>query len=115
MDVLPTTLNKIIIGLRDLQRMRQLEVDVERARDFQQNFFPKEIPNLTNWDIATCFDPAKKVSGDFYDVFELPGKKLGLVIADVADKGVGPGLYMALIRSLIPVYSEQSFAHQRLI
>jgi serine phosphatase RsbU (regulator of sigma subunit) len=104
--------NKMIIGLRDIQRMRQLEVDVDRAREFQQNFLPKEIPNLTNWDIATCFDPAKKVSGDFYDVFELPGKKLGLVIADVADKGVGPGLYMALIRSLIRVYSEQSFAHE---
>lgn len=49
-----------------------------------------------------------KGSGDFYDVFELPGKKLGLVIADAADKGVGPGLYMALIRSLIRVYSEHS-------
>ncbi|WP_136807169.1 PP2C family protein-serine/threonine phosphatase [Desulfosediminicola flagellatus] len=101
--------NKMIIGLRDIQRMRQLEVDVERAREFQQNFLPREIPNLANWDIATCFDPAKKVSGDFYDLFELPGKRLGLVIADVADKGVGPGLYMALIRSLIRVYSEQSF------
>ncbi len=101
--------NKMIIGLRDIHRMRQLEVDVERAREFQQNFLPREIPNLANWDIATCFDPAKKVSGDFYDVFELPGKRLGLVIADVADKGIGPGLYMALIRSLIRVYSEQSF------
>jgi len=103
--------NKMIIGLRDLQRIRQLEVDVDKAREFQQNFLPREIPNFTNWDIAACFDPAKKVSGDFYDVFELPGKKLGLVIADVADKGVGPGLYMALIRSLIRVYSEQSFAY----
>ncbi|SHI07426.1 SpoIIE family protein phosphatase [Desulfofustis glycolicus] len=101
--------NKMIIGLRDIHRMRQLEVDVERAREFQQNFLPREIPNLANWDIATCFDPAKKVSGDFYDVFELPGKRLGLVIADVADKGIGPGLYMALIRSLIRVYSEQFF------
>lgn len=102
--------NKMIIGLRDMQRMRQLELDVDKAREFQQNFLPKEIPSLTNWEFATCFDPAKKVSGDFYDVFELPGNKLGLVIADVADKGVGPGLYMALIRSLIRVYSEQSFA-----
>jgi serine phosphatase RsbU (regulator of sigma subunit)/HAMP domain-containing protein len=107
--------NKMIIGLRDLQRMRQLEVDVERAREFQQNFLPKEIPNLANWDIATCFDPARNVSGDFYDVFELPGKRLGLVIADVADKGVGPGLYMALIRSLIRVYSEQSFAYEPVV
>lgn len=103
--------SKMIIGLRDLQRMRRFEVDVDKGREFQQNFLPREIPKLTNWDVATCFDPAEKVSGDFYDVFELPGKRLGLVIADVADKGVGPGLYMAVIRSLIRVYSEQSFFH----
>lgn len=103
--------NKMIIGLRDLQRIRRIEIDVKKGREFQQNFLPREIPKLTNWDIATCFDPAENVSGDFYDVFELPGKRLGLVIADVADKGIGPGLYMALIRSLIRVYSEQSFIY----
>jgi serine phosphatase RsbU (regulator of sigma subunit) len=51
------------------------------------------------------------MSGDFYDVFELLGKRLGLVIADVAAKGVEPGLYMAMIRRLIRVYCEQSFVN----
>ncbi|MEW6673089.1 MAG: SpoIIE family protein phosphatase [Thermodesulfobacteriota bacterium] len=102
--------NKMIMGLREWQRIKRIEVEIEKGREIQQNFLPSEIPNLPNWEIATCFYPAKEVSGDFYDVFELPGGRLGLVIADVADKGVGSALYMALIRSLIRVYAEQTFA-----
>ncbi len=102
--------NKMIMGLREWQRIKQIEFEMEKGRKIQKDFLPAEIPNLPNWEIATCFYPAKDVSGDFYDVFELPGGKLGLVIADVADKGVGSALYMALIRSLIRVYAEQAFA-----
>jgi len=102
--------NKMIMGLREWQRMKQIEFELEKGRKIQQDFLPDEIPNLPNWEIATCFYPAREVSGDFYDVFKLPGGKLGLVIADVADKGVGSALYMALIRSLIRVYAEQTFA-----
>jgi len=101
--------NKMIIGLREWQRIKQIEFEIEKGRKIQQDFLPSEIPNLPNWEIATCFYPAKEVSGDFYDVFELPSGRLGLVIADVADKGVGSALYMALIRSLIRVYAEQTF------
>jgi sigma-B regulation protein RsbU (phosphoserine phosphatase) len=63
---------------------------------------------LPEWEIATCFYPAGKVSGDFYDVFMLPDGNVGLVIADVCDKGVGSALYMALFRSLIRVFAEQA-------
>ncbi|UCG07253.1 MAG: PP2C family protein-serine/threonine phosphatase [Desulfobacterales bacterium] len=51
------------------------------------------------------------MSGDFYDVFSLPGNNLGIVIADVADKGVGSALYMALIRSLLRVFSGHISLH----
>ena len=102
--------NKMIMGLRDWQRIKRVEVELEKGREIQQDFLPSEIPNLPNWDIATCFYPAKEVSGDFYDVFDLPGGRLGLVIADVCDKGVGSALYMALIRSLVRVYAEQTLS-----
>ena len=84
--------------------------DKDEYNVYHQDFLPNEIPDLPNWAIAACFYPAREVSGDFYDVFELPGGRLGLVIADVADKGVGSALYMALIRSLIRVYAEQAFS-----
>ena len=102
--------NKMILGLREWQRIKRMEVELEKGREIQQSFLPSEIPNLSDWDIATSFYPAKEVSGDFYDVFDLPGGRIGLVIADVCDKGVGSALYMTLIRSLIRVYAEQTLA-----
>jgi sigma-B regulation protein RsbU (phosphoserine phosphatase) len=104
---------------RSLDRSKQeieaysqaLDEELEKGRQIQRDFLPQHIPELPNWDIATYFAPAKQVSGDFYDVFSLPGDNLGVVIADVADKGVGSALYMALIRSLIRVFSGHISLH----
>ena len=90
---------------------RALDNELEKARQIQRDFLPDKIPELPNWEIETYFSPAKQVSGDFYDVFSLPGNNLGIVIADVADKGVGSALYMALIRSLIRVFSGHISLH----
>jgi sigma-B regulation protein RsbU (phosphoserine phosphatase) len=90
---------------------KALDEELEKGRQIQRDFLPQHIPELPNWEIATYFAPAKQVSGDFYDVFSLPGDNLGVVIADVADKGVGSALYMALIRSLIRVFSGHISLH----
>ncbi|KAM3093891.1 PP2C family protein-serine/threonine phosphatase [Phormidesmis sp. 146-12] len=86
---------------------RALDEELEKGRQIQLDFLPNEIPQLPNWEIAACFYPARQVAGDFYDAFTLPGNYLGLVIADVCDKGVGAALFMALFRSLIRVFSGQ--------
>ena len=90
---------------------KALDEELEKGRQIQRDFLPQHIPQLPNWNISTYFAPAKQVSGDFYDVFALPGDNLGVVIADVADKGVGSALYMALIRSLIRVFSGHISLH----
>ena len=90
---------------------RALDNELEKARQIQRDFLPDRIPKLSNWEIETYFSPANQVSGDFYDVFSLPGNNLGIVIADVADKGVGSALYMALIISLIRVFSGHISLH----
>ena len=110
---------KLDESYRSLNRSKQeieayskaLDDELEKGRQIQRNFLPDQIPELPGWDIATYFAPAKQVSGDFYDVFTLPGNNLGLVIADVSDKGVGAALYMALIRSLIRVFSGHISLH----
>ena len=51
---------------------------------------------------------ARQVGGDFYDIIELPNDRLGLFIADVADKGVPAALFMALTRTLMRAAVQQS-------
>lgn len=87
---------------------KALDYELEQGRQIQIDFLPSEILQLPNWEIAACFYPARQVAGDFYDVFRLPGDCVGLVIADVCDKGVGAALFMALFRSLIRVFSGQT-------
>jgi serine phosphatase RsbU (regulator of sigma subunit) len=105
---LSTNFNKMVEGLREWESVKKIEFELEKGREIQREFLPSQIPKLPNWEIATCFYPAGQVSGDFYDVFMLPDENVGLVIADVCDKGVGSALYMALFRSLIRVFAEQS-------
>jgi sigma-B regulation protein RsbU (phosphoserine phosphatase) len=84
-----------------------LDAEMAKGKKIQREFLPRTTPYFPGWEIAFYFHPAKQVSGDFYDAFALPGERLGLVIADVCDKGIGSALYMALFRSLIRVFSGQ--------
>ena len=84
---------------------KALDKEMEKGKKIQRDFLPRQIPQIPGWEIAVYFHPARQVSGDFYDAFMLPENLLGLVIADVCDKGVGSALFMALFRSLIRVFS----------
>jgi sigma-B regulation protein RsbU (phosphoserine phosphatase) len=93
---------------------RMAEKELEIGRQIQAGFFPTRLPAPPGWEIAAYFKPARQVAGDFYDVFELNrGEHIGIVIADVCDKGVGAALFMALIRTLIRAFSIQDFEDSR--
>ncbi len=79
----------------------RLETEVQLARQIQQTFIPESLPQPAGWELAARWKTARQVGGDFYDVMELPNRKLGLFIADVADKGIPAALFMALTRTLV--------------
>ena len=78
-----------------------LSRELEIGRRIQRGFLPDTLPDPQGWQVSACCIPARQVSGDFYDAFELPSGSLGLVLADVCDKGLGAALYMALFRTLL--------------
>lgn len=82
----------------ELVAIRQ-ELDV--ARRLQQAILPRRFPDRPEIEIAARAKPAKEVGGDFYDVFWLDDRRLGLVMADVAGKGVPAALVMAETRTLL--------------
>lgn len=87
------------------------ERELEIGRRIQASFLPQEIPQVPGWEIAARFRPARRVAGDFYDLFPLvQNRRLGLVIGDVCDKGVGAALFMALFRTLIRAFAQQHYA-----
>ena len=86
---------------REMVVRERLETEVQLARQIQQTFIPQSLPQYDSWQIAARWRTARQVGGDLYDVIELPEGKLGLFIADVADKGMPAALFMALTRTLI--------------
>lgn len=86
----------------DLSRTAQ---ELRLAGEIQASFFPDTIPVKAGWEVAVTILPARETSGDFFDFIPLEHGKLGILIADVTDKGVGPALFMALSRTLIRTYA----------
>ncbi|MGD2179940.1 PP2C family protein-serine/threonine phosphatase [Lusitaniella coriacea] len=114
-DLMQVTTNQIALVLHNAQlfaeltrQKKALDRELEMGQCIQQNFLPPQLPQYQGWEIAAFFKPARLLSGDFYDFFELPNRQLGIVIADVCDKGVGAALFMALFRSLIRIFSGQT-------
>ena len=100
---------KAVLFTQSERARRIAERELEIGREIQSSFFPTTLPKIDGWELVTHFQAARHVSGDFYDVFTLgKQKRLGLVIADVCDKGVGAALFMALFRSFIRVLSGEA-------
>jgi serine phosphatase RsbU (regulator of sigma subunit)/anti-sigma regulatory factor (Ser/Thr protein kinase) len=80
---------------------QRFEQELEVARLIQQNFLPKELPDLPGWQVGALYRPAREVGGDFYDVIPLPDGRVAFVIGDVTDKGVPAALVMSATRSVL--------------
>jgi serine phosphatase RsbU (regulator of sigma subunit)/anti-sigma regulatory factor (Ser/Thr protein kinase) len=89
---------------RERERMDQ---ELRVARVIQQTLLPKELPNLPGWEVFAHWQPARAVSGDFYDFIFFPDGTMGLIVADVTDKGVPAALVMATTRSILRTVAER--------
>ncbi|OGO31188.1 MAG: hypothetical protein A2136_09805 [Chloroflexi bacterium RBG_16_54_11] len=83
--------------------------ELSLARSIQASFLPEAVPQLPGWQLTAALEPARQIAGDFYDFIHLPDGKLGILIADVADKGLGSALYMALSSTLIRTFANEHY------
>ena len=79
----------------------KLERELKVAADIQLSILPDVLPAVPGFDFGARILPARRVGGDFYDVFRLGEMHTGIVIGDVADKGVPAALFMARAHALI--------------
>jgi sigma-B regulation protein RsbU (phosphoserine phosphatase) len=89
---------KLYDVLADQQRLEQ---EIAVAREFQRMLLPASFPELNGYDFYAISDAAKLVGGDYFDFFDVDDEHLGLVIADVAGKGIPGALIMAMVRSVL--------------
>jgi sigma-B regulation protein RsbU (phosphoserine phosphatase) len=110
------------LALRNLQTQLQeanskMMMELALAGEVQASFLPREIPAIPGWQLTVTLQPSRETSGDFYDVMLLPNGRLGLLVADVVDKGAGAALFMALCSTLFRTYvmeypEEPEFVYQ---
>jgi serine phosphatase RsbU (regulator of sigma subunit)/pSer/pThr/pTyr-binding forkhead associated (FHA) protein len=74
-----------------------LERDLQLARKVQESFLPLKMPQVNGYEFAARYESAQEVGGDYYDFVPLPGGRHGIMIGDVAGKGIPAALLMAKV------------------
>jgi len=103
------------LALRKLQQVLQdantkMMMELALAGEVQTSFLPRSLPDIPGWQLTVTLKPSKETSGDFYDVRSLPNGNLGLLVADVVDKGAAAALFMALSWTLFRTFEGTSLS-----
>jgi len=86
----------------------RLETELEIAREVQAQLYPKEEPPSGGLQVTARCDPARMVSGDYYDYQALMHGKIVFAIGDIAGKGISAALLMATMQAALRAQVSQS-------
>jgi sigma-B regulation protein RsbU (phosphoserine phosphatase) len=97
--------NQMTVNLERLlvveKEKERLQTELEIAREVQGQLYPKEAPPTCGLKLTVRCDPARMVSGDYYDYAEITRGKLAFAIGDVAGKGISAALLMATLQAAL--------------
>ncbi len=93
----------VFIGVRfqSFLRGKQLERQLEVARNVQQDLLPTNFGSPANLDVAAICEPAWQVGGDFYDIFHSSNDRVALILGDVSGKGLPAALLMGMLHGAV--------------
>jgi sigma-B regulation protein RsbU (phosphoserine phosphatase) len=89
-------IERLIVEVKEKEK---LESELEIARQVQAQLFPKDVPKLRTLELKGLCNPARVVSGDYYDFIPVDARFTALVIGDISGKGISAALLMASIQS----------------
>jgi sigma-B regulation protein RsbU (phosphoserine phosphatase) len=87
--------------LGEMAEKGRLEQEMFAAREIQQKLLPTGPLKVTGLAVTAFCEPAREVAGDYYDFLPITDTMLGMLIADVAGKGLAAGLYMAQLKVIV--------------
>src|SRR6266404_5814054 len=95
-------------------QFHEQEHEIAEARAIQEGFLPKEIAQLAGYEIASAWQSARVVGGDYFDVLPFDDETFGLCIADVAGKGLPAALLMSNLQAAVRGLASPSVAPEEL-
>lgn len=101
LDVLASVANQVAVAVQNAQlheaslRQKQIERDLQIAHNVQQRLLPSAVPQIGGYGFFDFYEAANQIGGDYYDYIELPGNRLGIILADVSGKGISAALLVA--------------------
>ncbi|MCI0692549.1 SpoIIE family protein phosphatase [candidate division KSB1 bacterium] len=93
--------NKFRASQKNLAEQERLQKEMQVAQEIQQTLLPSEFPDLEGYELASFYEAAREVGGDYYDFVEVDKDTLGIAVADVSGKGVPGSLVMTMIRTAL--------------
>jgi phosphoserine phosphatase RsbU/P len=97
-----------------VSHLHQQEREIEEALRIQKGFLPRQIPQISGYRIATAWQPAHTVAGDYYDVLDFGDGSAGICIADVAGKGMPAAMLMSNLQAAVRGLASASLSPERL-
>ena len=110
--------DRVVQNVRQRLHYEHIEKELQTARSIQASMLPRGnplIPGRDDFDVCALMDPAKEISGDFYDAFLIGDDKLFFAIGDVCGKGVPAALFMVKTVTLLRMEASRDVAPQEVL
>ncbi len=95
------SLQRLMAEQKEKQRM---ENELAIAQEVQAQLFPKQTTEMESLEVFGACQPARTVSGDYYDFLPLGPERLGIAVGDISGKGISAALLMATVHSAVRAY-----------